>query len=80
MVLIAVGTRPNVQLAKEAGLACGMGITVNEYGQTTDPDIYAGGVAPTLNTYKPSMASPFMFPWDPPPTRWGESLPTILAG
>jgi NADPH-dependent 2,4-dienoyl-CoA reductase/sulfur reductase-like enzyme/rhodanese-related sulfurtransferase len=45
MVLIAVGVRPNSILAKEAGLAIGdMGdIKVNEYLQTDDPDIYAGG-------------------------------------
>ncbi len=45
MVLIAVGVRPNSKLAKEAGLGIGdMGdIKVNEYLQTSDPDIYAGG-------------------------------------
>jgi len=45
MVLIAVGVRPNSKLAKEAGLEVGdMGdIKVNEYLQTSDPDIYAGG-------------------------------------
>jgi len=45
MVLIAVGVRPNSKLAKEAGVEIGdMGdIKVNEYLQTSDPDIYAGG-------------------------------------
>ncbi len=45
MVLLAVGTRPNVQLARDAGLATGVrgGIEVNGYLQTSDPDIYAGG-------------------------------------
>ena len=45
MVLIAVGVRPNSKLAKEAGLDIGpIGeIRVNEYLQTSDPDIYAGG-------------------------------------
>jgi NADPH-dependent 2,4-dienoyl-CoA reductase/sulfur reductase-like enzyme/rhodanese-related sulfurtransferase len=45
MVLIAVGVRPNSKLAKEAGLEIGdLGdIKVNEYLQTSDPDIYAGG-------------------------------------
>jgi NADPH-dependent 2,4-dienoyl-CoA reductase/sulfur reductase-like enzyme/rhodanese-related sulfurtransferase len=45
MVLTAVGVRPNSKLAKEAGLETGdMGdIKVNEYLQTSDPDIYAGG-------------------------------------
>ncbi len=45
MVLIAIGVRPNVQLAKDAGLALGTtgAIAVNDRLQTSDPDIYAGG-------------------------------------
>ncbi len=45
MVLLSLGVRPNVSLAKEAGLTIGTtgGIAVNEYLQTSDPDIYAGG-------------------------------------
>jgi len=45
LVLLAVGTRPAVQLARDAGLVIGErgGIVVNEYLQTNDPDIYAGG-------------------------------------
>lgn len=45
LVLLAVGVRPNVDLAKRAGLAIGAtgAIQVNEYLQTSDPDIYAGG-------------------------------------
>lgn len=45
MAIIAVGVRPQVMLAKEAGLALGEtgAIAVNEYLQTSDPDIYAGG-------------------------------------
>jgi NADPH-dependent 2,4-dienoyl-CoA reductase/sulfur reductase-like enzyme/rhodanese-related sulfurtransferase len=45
LVLLALGVRPNVSLARDAGLAIGDtgGIAVNEYLQTSDPDIYAGG-------------------------------------
>ncbi|MCL6639314.1 MAG: FAD-dependent oxidoreductase [Firmicutes bacterium] len=45
MVVVAVGVRPNVKLAKEAGLAIGEtgAIAVNEYLETSDPDIYAVG-------------------------------------
>ncbi|WP_003543113.1 FAD-dependent oxidoreductase [Desulfotomaculum nigrificans] len=44
-VVVAVGVRPNVKLAQEAGLTIGEtgGILVNEYMQTSDPDIYALG-------------------------------------
>lgn len=42
-VVYAIGTRPNIELAKSAGLACGMGIKVNDYLQTADPAIFAMG-------------------------------------
>jgi rhodanese-related sulfurtransferase len=42
---LAVGVRPDVRLANEAGLELGPtgAIAVNQYLQTSDPDIYAGG-------------------------------------
>lgn len=45
LVVLAVGVNPNVALAREAGLTLGPtgAIAVNEYMQTSDPDIYAGG-------------------------------------
>lgn len=45
LVIIAVGVRPNVELAREAGIEIGPSgsIAVNEYLETSDPDIYAGG-------------------------------------
>jgi NADPH-dependent 2,4-dienoyl-CoA reductase/sulfur reductase-like enzyme/rhodanese-related sulfurtransferase len=45
LVIITAGTKPNVSLARNAGLAIGEtgAIVVNEYMQTSDPDIYAGG-------------------------------------
>ncbi len=45
LAVVAIGVRPNVELAKAAGLAIGEtgGIAVNEYMQTSEPDIYAAG-------------------------------------
>lgn len=43
LVIVGVGTEPNVQLAEGAGLEMGDGIVVNEYLQTSHPDIYAAG-------------------------------------
>ena len=45
VVLLALGFRPNSDLARDAGLELSPlgGIAVNEYLQTSDPDIYAGG-------------------------------------
>lgn len=42
-VLSAVGLRPNVQLAQDAGLDVGRGIRVDQTGRTSDPDIFAIG-------------------------------------
>jgi nitrite reductase (NADH) large subunit len=43
LVVMAVGIRPNVELARTAGLYCGRGIVVNDTMQTYDPRIYAVG-------------------------------------
>jgi len=43
LVVMAVGIRPNSQLAKDAGLSVNRGIVVNAQMQTSDPDIYALG-------------------------------------
>jgi NADPH-dependent 2,4-dienoyl-CoA reductase/sulfur reductase-like enzyme len=42
-VCIGVGIVPNVELAQQAGLAVENGIVVDEYLQTSQPDIYAAG-------------------------------------
>jgi ferredoxin-nitrate reductase len=42
-VVYAVGTRPNIEIGQEAGLECARGIIVNDYLQTSDPDIFACG-------------------------------------
>jgi NADPH-dependent 2,4-dienoyl-CoA reductase/sulfur reductase-like enzyme/rhodanese-related sulfurtransferase len=61
LVLVAVGIRPNVELARKAGLDVGAtgGIKVNEYMQTSDPNIFAAGdCIETVNlvTGKPTLA------------------------
>lgn len=45
LVFISIGVRPNVELAKNAGLDIGKtgAIAVNDHLQTNDPDIYALG-------------------------------------
>lgn len=45
LVIVAVGVRPNVELARAAGLEIGKtgAISVNEHLQTSDPDVYALG-------------------------------------
>jgi nitrite reductase (NADH) large subunit len=43
LVVMAVGIRPNIDLAKSAGIHCERGIVVNDTMQTFDPRIYAVG-------------------------------------
>lgn len=43
IIIMAIGVRPEITLAKNAGLETARGIIVNENLQTSNPDIYAGG-------------------------------------
>ena len=43
LVVMAVGIRPNTDLAEAAGLHCNRGIVVNDTMQTFDPRVYAVG-------------------------------------
>ncbi len=51
VVILSIGVRPDTRLAVNAGLKLGeaKGIFVNEYLQTSDPDIYAVGDAIEFN-------------------------------
>jgi nitrite reductase (NADH) large subunit len=42
-VIFAAGIRPNVGLAKDAGIAVGRGVVVNDHMQTSVPEIFALG-------------------------------------
>jgi ferredoxin-nitrate reductase len=42
-MIIAIGTTPNLEIAKDCGLECRQGVIVNQRLQTSDPDIYAIG-------------------------------------
>jgi ferredoxin-nitrate reductase len=42
-MVYAVGTRPNIEFAQAAGIETGRGILVNDYLQTSDPDVFAMG-------------------------------------
>ncbi len=45
IIFVTTGARPNIELAQKAGIEIGEtgGILVNQYLQTSDPDIYAAG-------------------------------------
>lgn len=61
LAVVAIGVKPNIKLANEAGLEIGNlgGIKVNDYMQTSDEDIYAAGDCAEINniiTRKPVLA------------------------
>lgn len=43
LIVMAVGIRPNVALAKESGIQVNRGIVVNDYMETSVPNVYAVG-------------------------------------
>jgi NADPH-dependent 2,4-dienoyl-CoA reductase/sulfur reductase-like enzyme len=43
IILVAIGGSPNDELARGCGIATSNGVLVNEFGQTSDPDVYAVG-------------------------------------
>lgn len=71
MVILGMGVRPATALAEEAGLEIGPsgGIAINEFAQTSDPDIYAAGDAVEYaNTF---LGEPMRVPLAGPANRAG---------
>ena len=80
MVIVAVGVRPNVTLAREAGLELGTtgAIAVNEYLQTSDPDIYAGGDC--VENYHLVSGKPVYMPLGSTANRHGRVIGDNVTG
>ena len=60
MILFSAGIRPRDELAKQSGLAMGErgGISINNYCQTSDPDIYAIGECALWNNRIYGLVAP----------------------
>jgi len=79
-VVIGVGTRPNDDLARAAGLRCDRGIVVNEYCQTSDPDIYAGGdCVPNAYIHR-QVGDPLYVPLGSTANKHGRVIANHIAG
>ncbi|WP_373501285.1 FAD-dependent oxidoreductase [Desulfococcus sp.] len=79
-VVVAVGTRPNDELAKAAGLFCDRGILVNENCQTSDPDIYAGGDCVVNRFINKTVAQPMYVPLGSTANKHGRTIANHIAG
>jgi NADPH-dependent 2,4-dienoyl-CoA reductase/sulfur reductase-like enzyme/rhodanese-related sulfurtransferase len=80
MVILAIGVRPEYQLAKDAGLELGVRGTIatNEHLQTTDPDIYAIGDAAQVQHLV--TRQPTSVPLAGPASKQGRLVADHIAG
>jgi len=80
MVILAIGVRPESDLARDAGLELGPKghILVNEYMQTSDPDIYAIGDA--VQVINPILGVPTAVPLAGPASRQGRIAASHITG
>ena len=80
IVILALGYRPNVELARQAGLVIGAtgGLAVNDYMQTSDPDIYAGGDC-VENTHRVTGAK-ILAPMGSTANKHGRIIGTNVTG
>lgn len=80
MVIMAIGVRPEVGLAKEAGLTIGErgGIAVNNRMQTSDESIYAAGDAVEVTDFVGGFQT--LIPLAGPANRQGRIIADTICG
>lgn len=80
MIILSIGVKPNNTLARESGLEIGVtgGIKVNEYLQTSDPNIYALGDAVEVTDY--ISGNPALIPLAGPANKQGRIVANNIAG
>jgi NADPH-dependent 2,4-dienoyl-CoA reductase/sulfur reductase-like enzyme/rhodanese-related sulfurtransferase len=80
IVILAIGVRPETELAKAAGLEIGQrgGIRVDEHMRTSDPDIFAVGDAVEVKDFVTGEWS--LIPLAGPANRQGRIAADVIAG
>jgi len=80
LAVSAIGVRPRLELAREAGLKIGVtgGLEVNEKMQTSDPDIYAAG--DIVQTRHLVSGRPVRLPLAGPANKQGRTAGANAAG
>ncbi|WNV80122.1 nitrite reductase large subunit NirB [Bacillus atrophaeus] len=72
LIVMAAGVRPNIQLAASAGISTNRGIIVNEYMQTSMPNVYAVGECAEHNGIVYGLVAPLY--------EQGKALATHICG
>ena len=78
LVAYAIGIKPRIELAQEAGLEVDRGILANEYLRTNDPDIYAAG--DVAQVYDPSTGKSIVDSLWMPARQQGHAAGLNMAG
>jgi len=80
LTILAIGVKPEIKLAKEAGLTIGDlgGIKVNDKLQTSDPNIYAVGDAIEVKNLITGQAA--LIPLAGPANKQGRIVADVIAG
>ena len=80
VVIMAIGVRPETELAKMAGIELGKrgGIKVDEHMQTSDPDIYAVGDVVEVKDFVTGQMT--LIPLAGPANRQGRIVADVLTG
>lgn len=80
LTIMAIGVKPEIKLAKEAGLTIGElgGIRVNERLQTSDPNIYAVGDVIEVKHLVTGQAA--LLPLAGPANKQGRIVADVIAG
>jgi NADPH-dependent 2,4-dienoyl-CoA reductase/sulfur reductase-like enzyme/rhodanese-related sulfurtransferase len=80
LVILAVGVRPDVQLARQAGLELGPlgGIKVDDQMRTSDPHIFAVGDAVEVRDFV--TGQPSFIPLAGPAARQGRIVADVICG
>lgn len=78
IVIMAIGVRPETALAKTAGLEVNKGILVNEYMQTSDPEIYAAGDSVEIKDFVTGVNT--LIPLAGPANRQGRIIADNICG
>ncbi|MFA5552951.1 MAG: CoA-disulfide reductase [Phycisphaerae bacterium] len=78
--ILSIGVKPEIKIAQESGLETGIsgGIKVNEYLQTSDPDIYAAGDAIEVTDFV--LDKPVLIPLAGPANRQGRIIADNICG